>query len=206
MMRPRDYLEQVYKLDDAEETQAFYDDWSDEYDQAVTDHGYVTPDRCAEALAEFAADPTAPLLDFGCGTGRAGVALSAMGFTTIDGIDLSAGMLALAQNRGIYRQLIHVPADAPLPIAPATYPMIAAAGVIGAGAAPAPVFDQLMTVLAPGGLIVVSFNDHTLEDPSFEGRIAEHVDSAAADVLFREHGDHLPALDLGAVVYVLRKR
>ncbi|HBG98511.1 MAG TPA: methyltransferase type 11 [Rhodobacteraceae bacterium] len=206
MARPKDYLDEVYKLEDAEETRALYDEWAETYDDTLNESGYVTPDRCAEALAQFAPDPEMPLLDFGCGTGRSGVALHAQGFTTLDGIDLSPGMLAVARQRGLYRNLIEAPGNGPLPIDPASYGLITAVGVIGAGAAPLSVFDELMTALAPGGLFAFSFNDHTLEDPVFEGRVAEYADTGAAGILFREHGDHLPAMELGAVVYVLQKR
>lgn len=206
MGRPRDYLDEVYKLDDAEGMRALYDDWADSYDDTLTDQGYATPTRCAEALAGAAPDLAAPLLDFGCGTGRSGAALHDAGFTTLDGIDLSPGMLAVAESRGIYRRLTQASADGLLPLEPESYPLVAAVGVIGAGAAPLPVFDELIGALAPGGLFAFSFNDHTLEDPAFEARVAEYADTGAAAVLFREYGDHLPAMELGAVVYVLQKR
>ena len=68
-----------------EETKALYTDWAKTYDSDVTGAGYATPGRVARALAEVA-DLTAPLLDFGCGTGLSGVALAAEGFTAIDGV------------------------------------------------------------------------------------------------------------------------
>ena len=206
MPRPRDWFDEDYRLADADETRALYDEWADSYDETLAESGYATPDRCAAALARFAEDRAAPLLDFGCGTGRSGAAFCDAGFTTLDGIDLSPGMLAVAETRGIDRRLMQAPAGGPLPVAPGSYPLVAAVGVIGAGAAPLSVFDDLMAALAPGGLFVFSFNDHSLQDPGFEARVAEHTDTGAALVLFREHGDYLPAMQLGAVVYVLQKR
>ncbi len=43
--------------------------------------------------------------------------------------------------------------------------------MIGAGAAPVEVFDMLLEALDPGGKFVLSYNDHTLEDPVFYARI-----------------------------------
>lgn len=51
-------------------------------------------------------DPTGPLriLDLGCGTGLAGVAFSDLS-CDITGLDLAEGMLALADERGVYADL-----------------------------------------------------------------------------------------------------
>jgi hypothetical protein len=74
-----------------DETRALYTDWAATYDADVTGAGYATPKRLAEALAAHVPDPTAPLLDFGCGTGLSGRALHAAGFTTLDGTDITPG-------------------------------------------------------------------------------------------------------------------
>jgi DNA/RNA-binding domain of Phe-tRNA-synthetase-like protein len=36
---------------------ALYDEWAESYDDTLNESGYATPDRCAEALAQFAPDP-----------------------------------------------------------------------------------------------------------------------------------------------------
>jgi predicted TPR repeat methyltransferase len=205
-MAERDYLKEVYDLDTVDATRRFYDDWSESYDSEIARQGYATPARCAAALAEFATDKTAPTLDFGCGTGLSGMALAGAGFTTIDGVDLSPEMLERAKGRGVYRALALADPEAGAPFAPGAYAHVAAIGVIGSGAAPAETIDAILGALGPGGLFVFSFNDHTLDDPVFEGRVMEYVDCGAAELLFREHGDHLPGIGLSATVYVLRKR
>ena len=82
---------------------------------------------------------------------------------------------------------------------------MAAIGVIGAGAAPISVLHTLMRKLAPGGKLVFSFNDHALEDPANEAGLAEWTDTGAAVLLFKEHGPHLPGINLGSNVYVLER-
>ncbi|WP_298918092.1 methyltransferase domain-containing protein [uncultured Roseobacter sp.] len=199
------YLNKVYDARDAAQTRALYDDWSDSYDAEVAENGYITPSRCAEALAKFAKDQTAPILDFGCGTGLSGLALKLAGFETIDGMDLSEEMLAQAEAKRLYRDLTVIDADAPLAFKPGTYAAIAAIGVIGAGAAPISVLDTLLHALKRDGLLVLSLNDHALEDKTNEARINEWLDCGAARLLLREHGPHLPGIDLGSNVYVLEK-
>lgn len=199
------FLEKAYTARDAAQTRNLYDDWAASYDAEVNDNGYATPARCAKALAQFIDSKDAPLLDFGCGTGLSGKALAREGFSQVDGVDLSADMLAEAEDKYVYNDLRQIEADEnPVP-APGTYDAIAAIGVIGAGAAPIEVFDTLMHGLAPGGKLVLSFNDHALEDPCNEARMNEWLDCGAARLLFKEHGDHLPGIGLGSNVYVLEK-
>lgn len=199
------FLNKSYGVKDVVEVRDHYNSWSASYDAEISKNGYATPARCAAALADAMADKTQPILDFGCGTGLSGLALRMAGFDTIDGLDLSPEMLALARAKDVYRSLDLVNEQTELSHSPGDYAAICAIGVIGAGAAPIEVFDVLMHALGTGGLFVFSFNDHALEDPAYEARIMEWTDCGAAHLLFREHGDHLPGIDLNSTVYVLEK-
>tara|TARA_R110002049_G_scaffold10127_1_gene50065 strand:+ start:19471 stop:20085 length:615 start_codon:yes stop_codon:yes gene_type:complete len=199
------YLDKVYGARDATQTRQLYDDWAASYETEVGAQGYATPGRAAAALAKFVTDPTQPILDFGCGTGLSGLALRLAGFTTIDGVDLSADMLAQARGKDVYRALTQIEADATLLHEPGDYAAISAIGVIGPGAAPITVFDSLMHGLDSGGMLVFSFNDHALSDRCNEARLCEWTDCGAARLLFREHGDHLPGLNMKSTVYVVEK-
>jgi len=199
------FLDKAYTARTAEETRQLYDDWAASYEAEIARNGYATPGRCAEALAAHMTDTALPILDFGCGTGLSGLALKLAGFETIDGVDLSADMIARAQGKNAYRKLSQIEPDAAVPGAQGAYAAIAAIGVIGAGAAPISTFDLILNSLGPGGKFVLSFNDHALEDPINEGRIAEWCDCGAARLLFKEYGDHLPGIGVKANVYVLEK-
>lgn len=196
------FLDKVYTARTADETRELYDDWSASYEAEVAENGYATPGRCAEALAQFMSNKSAPVLDFGCGTGLSGLALKLAGFTTIDGVDLSADMLAQAESKSVYRTLSQIAADSPID---GDYQAIAAIGVIGAGAAPISTFDLIMHALPKGGKFVLSFNDHALADPVHEARISEWCDCSAARLLFKEYGPHLPGLNMKSNVYVIEK-
>lgn len=199
------FLDKVYNARDAASTRDLYDDWSVSYEAEVAENGYVTPGRCAEALASTMADKSLPVLDFGCGTGLSGLALSLEGFSTLDGVDLSADMLAQARPKNVYRTLTQIEADEPLPVAQGDYAAIAAIGVIGAGAAPISVLHALMNALASGGQLVLSFNDHALADPENEAGLSEWLDCGAAKLLFKENGPHLTKINLKSCVYIIEK-
>ncbi len=85
-----------------------FDGYADKFDAHLTQElQYRTPELLVAALAEIL--PFAPqqwdVLDLGCGTGLSGAAIAPQARSLI-GVDLSAGMLAHARERGIYQQLI----------------------------------------------------------------------------------------------------
>lgn len=199
------FLDNVYDLDSAEKTRAYYDKWADAYDDAMDENGYATPNRCAEALAEYVGDLTAPILDIGCGSGISGKALKAAGFAVIDGCDFSAQMLEFAQEKKVYRDLLNTNLENPFPFEPGAYGALAAVGVLNPGHAPATTLDDVLALLQPDGHFVFSLNDHALEDRSYEARLNEHLDAGTARLLFKDYGTHLPKIDLKSTVYVLQK-
>ena len=200
------FLDKVYEVRTTEDSLELYRQWSETYDNEMEVNGYVTPRRCAQALADFVEDLDPPVLDFGCGTGRSGAQLVEVGFRTIDGCDISAEMMAIAQGIGVYRRLIALDPDAPLPFEIGDYQHITAVGVISLGAAPASTLDQLLALLPAGGTLTFSFNEHTMQSPEYTARISEYVDTSAVELLFKESGEHLPGINLESTVFVMRKR
>jgi len=201
----RSFLDKAYDLQTAEETIAFYEEWAQTYDREVDAQGYATPERCAKILAGALHDRQAAILDLGCGTGRSGLALQAAGFTLVDGTDISPAMMAQARTKGIYRALIAATADDPLPADAGRYRAILACGVMSPGHAPASLIDTVLARQKRGALFAFSLNDHALEDASYMGRIRDHLDSGNAQMLARDHGAHLPGIDLKSTVYLLQK-
>ncbi|MEM7615200.1 MAG: class I SAM-dependent methyltransferase [Pseudomonadota bacterium] len=154
------FLDAVYALETSEDTREFYDNWSQTYDAEVTENGYASPGRVADALAQFVPDQAKPILDLGCGTGVSGQALSAAGFTTLDGSDFSPEMLTQAGAKGIYRTLLHADLTDPLPFADGTYPVITAIGVLNPGHAPAETLDAILAKLPKDGIFAFTLNDN----------------------------------------------
>ncbi|MEM1345082.1 MAG: methyltransferase domain-containing protein [Pseudomonadota bacterium] len=204
--KPAIGLANVYAIETPKDAVGFYDAWAPGYDTEVAENGYVTPARCAEALAAHARAPQSPLMDLACGTGLSGVALAEQGFTTLDGYDLSEGMLAKAQARGVYRSLALADLSKPLEIAPETYSNAAAIGCISPEYMPATIITDVLGLLPSGGCFVFSVNDHAAKDGSIAGQIMNVVDCGYAELLVSDYGDHLPAIGLKATVYVLRRR
>ena len=200
------FLDKVYEVRTTEESLELYRQWSETYDNEMEVNGYVTPRRCAQALAKVVDDFDPPVLDFGCGTGRSGAHLAQAGFRTIDGCDISEEMMEVAKGLEVYRRLITLQPDGPLPFETGDYQHITAVGVISFGAAPASTLDQLLALLPAGGTLTFSFNAHTMQSPEYTARISEYVDTSAVELMFKESGEHLPGINLESTVFVLRKR
>ncbi len=202
----KDGLNTVYELDTPDAARAFYDGWADRYDVELTGSGYITPQRCAKALAAHAALPWAPLIEFGCGTGLGGEALRTVGFECIDGTDIAEEMLAKARSKDIYRNLSILDLTGPIPIEPGTYQNAAAIGVINPAHMPATVLDEMVSILPAGGCLVYSVNDKSAADRTVETRLFELLEHMIVELVFKEHGPHIPEIDLSGTVYVVKKR
>ena len=98
------FLNQAYGISTLD-SRDLYTAWSDSYDKEVHENGYVTPLRVAEALDRHVLDKNTTVLDYGCGTGLSGQALLNVGFQAVDGVDVTAAMVDLAREKGIYRNL-----------------------------------------------------------------------------------------------------
>jgi len=105
---PSERLQRVHWTVEAESDEdlaARYDQWSAEYDADLAEvDGWAAPRFTVEIFAQYV-DKDAHILDAGAGTGWVGRELKRLGFTNIDGIDYSKGMLDKAAEKDAYRSL-----------------------------------------------------------------------------------------------------
>lgn len=198
-------LDTAYAVENTDDAQLLYDDWAAEYAAEMAENGYAAPARTAAALATYASDKTAAVLDLGCGSGLSGVALREAGFSAIDGADFAPRMLEEAGRRGIYRDLLLTDLSAPLPVEPGQYANMTAVGVFSPGHAPASLIEAVMNVLPQGGCFAFTLNEHAIKDLAYGGRMRELLDTGYASLLFKELGPHVPGIGLKAEVWVLRR-
>ena len=200
----KSYLNDVYD-GGTNDSRELYASWASTYDNEVQKNGYVTPERVAKALKDIVTNQSEVILDYGCGTGLSGYALQAVGFTNIDGLDVSQEMITLAEKKSIYKKLTVFDPSTKIPVHADQYKIITAIGVIGTGAAPLEVFDNLFSLLPPSGLFAFSFNDHTLSDPNYEEKVNQCLSSGQAIILHKSYGNHLPKANLKSNIYILKK-
>ena len=182
-----------------------YAKWSETFHCKVSSNGFVTPQRCAKALAQFVSDLNVPILDYGCLTELAGEAVRAECPTILHGYNISKEMLALADDKSIYSVLNSFDPDEGLEISAGIFHAISAIRVISLGPAPPSTFYLIFNLLTPDGQLVFSFNYRALEGPAFAAKVKGFTASSRAKFLFKECGEHPPDFELKTKVYVMKK-
>jgi predicted TPR repeat methyltransferase len=198
-------LNAAYNIENKDDAKRLYDDWAAGYADEMAANGYAAPARTADALAKYAADKAAPVLDLGCGAGLSGAALGDAGFSTVDGADFAPRMLKAAAERGVYRDLVLTDLSDPLPGAPDQYANMCAVGVFSPGHAPASLIAKVMNALPRGGCFAFTLNEHAMKDAEYGCWMRELLDTGYASLLFKELGPHVPGIGLQAEVWVIRR-
>jgi ubiquinone/menaquinone biosynthesis C-methylase UbiE len=168
------HLGDVYAAKDTDAVARLYDAWSESYDAEMAKFGYRHPSICLALLSRHLPKGAAPLLDAGAGTGLIGEWLSIMGYDTVEALDVSPGMLAVAQKKGCYKALHHLALGRDLPFADGAYAGIVAAGVFTTGHVGPEGLDELVRICRKGGVIVLTVKG-TLWDNHFRSYTDELV-------------------------------
>jgi SAM-dependent methyltransferase len=99
-------------------------------------------------------------VDLGCGTGRTGAWLRQRGVATVDGVDLTPEMLAIAAARGIYRRVVHADVVA-TGLGSADYDLVTMCLVDEHLPEVEPVYREAWRLARAGGvLVLVGFHPH----------------------------------------------
>lgn len=150
-----DRVRRARNLKGPEDARALYDDWAGDYDAELAGaKGYQGPQETAKVVAEAVPDRAASLLDVGCGTGLVGEALAPYGFSALDGVDLSPGMIEEARKKGVYRRLFVGDLLAGLDLPDGAYEAAVGVGVFSVSHIAVPALEELLRVVRPGGRIV----------------------------------------------------
>lgn len=199
-------LAAAYSVEGPDDNRSLYARWAATYESGfVTASRYVYHDQVADVFARGGLHWLAPgdaVVDIGCGTGLAGAALRHHTDVAVDGLDISAEMLAQAagkRHRGsaVYRNLITADLTAPLDIATGTYAGAISAGTFTHGHVGPAALAEVVRIVRVGGRAALGINAAHFETAGFgpaldalltTGRIADLelverpiYDDAAAD-------------------------
>ncbi len=148
-----------------------FDNFAASFDAKLESLGYRAPALVSDALIAQAA--TRPrdgvILDAGCGTGLCGPLLRPLG-RRLEGVDLSAGMLARAKARSCYDELHHAELTEFLTRSPGCFDLVACADTLVYFGRLDELFAALSTAMRPGAVFSASAEalltddiDHVLE-------------------------------------------
>lgn len=160
----------VYEAKRPEEVAALYDGWAETYDAEMAAAGYRHPSVCLALLSRHLPRGAAPLLDAGAGTGLLGEWLRIVGYPHVEGLDISEGMLAKAQEKNVYAALHRLALGGSLPFADGHFSGIVSSGVFTSGHVGVEGLDELVRICRPGGVIVLTVKN-TLWDAGFSTKV-----------------------------------
>ena len=150
-----------------------YAEWVGEYEDSMSELGYMGPHLLAKHLAEFVSDKSRPVIDVGAGTGIGGICLNRLGFQVLDGIDLSPEMLTEAAKKGVYRTVWPVDLLQPTQIEDDTYAAAFSTGTFGtftkSDVCPGPDrIPEVMRFIEPGGYFALTISEQSWVDRNYE--------------------------------------
>lgn len=197
----------VFEAQNSHELAARYDEWAQSYETDMGDHS--GPQEAVDVLARYTA-PGSLILDAGCGTGLAGQLLAARGYTQIEGLDLSAGMLREAAAKGCYKALHQLTLGEPLNLPSATYDAILCIGVFARAHAPSASLYELLRITKPGGYIVFTLRPEFYVSTDFKATMSDLTDSGRWKLLettspFDGRYKEFPGIQLQVWVYQVQE-
>jgi SAM-dependent methyltransferase len=162
----------VYSSQNEDELTERYDEWAKTYDEDLErDFAYRGP-QLAAGYFEHYVPKDARILDAGAGTGIVGEVLAAAGYTDIEAMDLSPGMLEQARAKNVYNALHRKVMGEPLGFRTGEYDAVICVGTLTVGHAPASSLDELVRVTKPGGYVVFTLRPDVYEKDGFKEKQA----------------------------------
>lgn len=162
-------LNDAYALTTPEEAREFYARWAATYEsEFVATAGYLHPRVIAE-LFHASVPEVATAVDAGAGTGLVGSYLCALRPSlALDGVDLSAEMLEVAEAKGVYRNLYERDLMQPVRDTDAPYDALISIGLFTHGHLGPEALTNLLPLVRPGGYVVMGANESHFLDLGFE--------------------------------------
>ena len=192
-------LKRVSTMGYGDRSDEAYDQWAEDYEADLTKYGYLSPQLVADALQDYVG-ASATVVDYACGTGLAGVELAGRGFTTIDGVDYSRGMLDIAASKAVkgepvYRKLLTVDLTATIPIEDGAYDALICVGAMGGGHLAPEHLPELMRTIASGGIAAFYMNAIAYDGDGFAKRFAALETAGHWQIISETPSNYMAELD-----------
>jgi predicted TPR repeat methyltransferase len=169
----RDRLSWIYSATGNEDLAKRYDTWAEEYDDDVLRFGYKIPALIAGLTGRYQLAGEQPVLDAGAGTGIIGEIHAELRYINVHALDLSAGMLAVAERKGVYAGLRQMALGEHLDYTDGQFACVIASGVLSLGHAPPESLDEMTRVTQSGGSVIFSVRVDAYVEQGFKAKMDE---------------------------------
>lgn len=161
-------LENAYKLSTPEDNEEYYNAFASTYDLEFADElGWRYPAAIAEIYREAGTTIDLPIADIGCGTGLVASALD-YPREQIDGVDISAEMLRIAEEKQLYRTLYEVDLTKSLDLIANDYGAVLSAGTFTSGHLGPEPLEALLDIARTDALFVIGVKKAFYREVGFE--------------------------------------
>jgi predicted TPR repeat methyltransferase len=142
-----------------------YERLAADFDDVAAASGYAGPDWLAARLPALPAIKRA--VDFGCATGALGKLLrDRFPMAHLTGVDFAQQMVDRARGLNVYDDVVRHDLNGPVSWIPsASLDLVVALGFSEFLDRPLDLLDESARILAPGGVLFISFQDHQLDSP-----------------------------------------
>ncbi|XP_071544079.1 methyltransferase-like protein 27 [Panulirus ornatus] len=135
-----------------------YSCWSNAYDKMLCPGRYNGPMLAAEEVVRLLPHDNhhlARILDMAAGTGQVGIELHKRGFTNVDALEPSDGMLKILKATGVYSLIFQEFVGIGQSTIPkGSYDVVVIVGGMGEGHVPVKGIDDMIRACKPGGVVV----------------------------------------------------
>ena len=161
-------LEQAYKLSTPDDNSDYYDAFASTYDSEFAGAlGWQYPAAIAVAYRDAATKSDTPIADIGCGTGLVASALN-LSRDQIDGIDISAKMLRVSEEKNLYRSLYRVDLTKSLDLIANDYGAVLSEGTFTFGHLGPEPLESLLNIARANALFVIGVKKVFFQEARFE--------------------------------------
>lgn len=205
-----EWLNRAYSAKGLDGLRSLYDEWAASYDTDLVqpNQDYVAPTLAAATVAKYLT-PEQPLdkikiLDAGCGTGLVGGALAKLGAKTINGIDLSPGMLKQAGNLHVYTNLDTTDLSKPLEEETDSFDVVTCIGTLTHAHVGPEVLSEFVRVVKKDGWIVATVLDDIWEPIGYRAEVDKLIADKKVELVSADSGDYRRGAGVSARMVVLK--
>ncbi|XP_069168634.1 methyltransferase-like protein 27 isoform X2 [Procambarus clarkii] len=191
---------------------AKYDEWCKIYDKILVCTRYRGHVIAADYVAQMVPEDRRQhvrVMDIAAGTGGVGLKLHKKGFTNIDALDPSEGMLNILTETGVYSLIYQefISQD-PTTIPEDTYDVVVTSGSLAESHMPVQAIDEFIRITKPGGLVIIVTDVKYLTTvEAYKDKLEPHMECLEQQGLWhKELRTVVPNYDntCDAVVYIYR--
>lgn len=203
------FLDRVFAAKNQEESRELYDKWASSYDADMQRYSFTAHLIVSKLASKYLSiSPSeATVIDAGCGSGSVGTELARLGFKTIDGLDISEGMMKLAGETGAYRKLRIADLNQALDVEDGAYDVLTCSGTFTHGHLGPEPLQEFTRVVKASGILVFTVLERFWKEENFEAVVKKLEGDGIVQVLEKDLHNYrkLGEEETGGLVVVLRK-